>query len=84
MSNLGIAGFERYKKDCKEELKLPTREEMADYFEFVFDHKPTTGQLEVFHRILIDTEPDLDKALDFCAESFESDEKQVEWGNYGQ
>ena len=82
MSNLGIAGFERYKKDCKEEFKLPTREEMAGYCEDVFYHKPTTEQLEVFHRILIDTEPDLEKALEFCEQTLEKDEKYAEWGNY--
>ena len=82
MSNLGIAGFERYHKDCKEELKLPTREEMESYFETVFYHKPTKEQLEVFHRILIDTEPDLEKALEFCEMQSDVGEKENQWGNY--
>ena len=82
MSNLGIAGFERYHKDCKEELRLPTREEMAGYFEDVFYHKPTPEQLEVFHRILIDKEEDLEKALEFCEQNNDAEAKEVTLGSY--
>ena len=64
MSNLGIAGFERYHSTGED--KLPTREDLEQYFIDVFGHNPTKDQLKVFHRLLIDLEEDVDKALEYC------------------
>ena len=73
MSNLGISGFERYHSTGDD--RLPTREDLEQYFVDVFGHKPTKEQLKVFHRLLIDLEEDVDKALDYC----EKDECDIEY-----
>ena len=46
MSNLGIAGFERYHSNGED--RLPKRDELEQYFVDVFGHKPTKDQLKVF------------------------------------
>ena len=52
MSNLGIAGFDVYKKDNCMGCKTPTRKDLEEYFESVFYHKPTMEQLDIFHKYL--------------------------------
>ena len=82
MSNLGIAGFEGYRK--KGELKTPTREDLEKYFEEIFYHKPNKKQLEMFHNYLIGKENDAEKMLSFCCASYQSDESlqmQIEKNN---
>ena len=65
MSNLGIAGFERFHN--KGELETPTRQDLESYFEEMFYHKPTKEQLEMFHKYLIGVETDAEKVIDFCS-----------------
>ena len=74
MSNLGIAGFDNYKKDNNGEFKTPTRKDLAEYFESVFYHKPTNEQLDIFYKFLIGTERDTEKVLDICCLKQDSDE----------
>ena len=68
MSNIGIAGFEMYHKNNKEEFRTPTRKDLAGYFESVFYHKPTAEQLDVFLGYLIGRERDANKVLEICGE----------------
>lgn len=72
MSNLGIAGFDMYKKNSNSEFKIPTRKDLAEYFESVFYHKPTAEQLDMFHKYLIGIENDADKVLDMCCNKEEN------------
>ena len=73
MSNLGIAGFERFHQ--KGEFKTPTREDLKDYFIEIFYHKPTDEQLELFHNYLIGKERDVEKVLDACVLSSQKTEE---------
>ena len=74
MSNLGIAGFDVYKKDNCMGCKTPTRKDLEEYFESVFYHKPTMEQLDIFHKYLIGIESDAEKVLDVCCNDRESSE----------
>jgi len=76
MSNLGIAGFERFHQ--KGELKTPTREDLKDYFVETFYHKPSDYQLELFHNYLIGKERDVEKVLDACILKPNSEENQIQ------
>ena len=65
MSNLGVAGFKHFHQQG--ELKIPVREDLEEYFEEIFYHKPNEKQLKMFHNYLIGVETDAKKLIDFCA-----------------
>ena len=77
MSNLGIAGFDMYRKNNNGEFKIPTRKDLAEYFETVFYHKPTDEQLDIFHKYLIGVEKDAEKVLDMCCKQDNENAKQM-------
>ena len=74
MSNLGIAGFERYHEDGK--FKTPTRADLKAYFIEVFYHDPTKEQLDLFFDYLIGREQDAQKVIDICVVHENDLEKQ--------
>ena len=79
MSNIGIAGFEIYHKKDDREFQVPTRKDLAKYFEEMFYHKPTQEQLDIFIRFLTGQESDANKVLDICCkqESEESEKQKI-------
>lgn len=67
MSNLGIAGFKEFKESGK------TREDLEDYFEDVFYHKPNKEQIIMFHEFLIGKEQDFEKMIEFCKDKIQEE-----------
>lgn len=69
MTNVGMAGFDMYRKRKSGELKTPIKEDLIEYFGLMFYHVPTDEQLEMFHNYLIGKERDVQKVIEFCEQS---------------